>query len=218
MHPINTVFFDIGNVLVKIVDEEISKRLVSKCNKSLCKGLVLPRVPQLSALIYTYRIGEITTPQFAKSSVEILASNFGYTGDASYFRESFDVSIDNLIEDNFRIYEALARTKDIKVGIISDNNEAHTAKLYSKHPRIFSVIPENRIILSQEVHCQKGESPLIFKKAATMLGSDPQECIMIDDHEDKVIGAKSIGMQAIVLTEGVSLKDELCSHGISFSL
>lgn len=53
------------------------------------------------------------------------------------------------------------------------------------------------VVLSSEVHLVKPD-PAIYELMAAQLGLAPEECVMIDDVEANVVGARQAGMQAVV--------------------
>lgn len=55
----------------------------------------------------------------------------------------------------------------------------------------------NEVVLSSDVHMMKPD-PAIFELIAQRMGLLPEECVMIDDLEVNIDGAKQAGMQGIV--------------------
>ncbi len=59
------------------------------------------------------------------------------------------------------------------------------------------------IITAEDVARGDGKpSPTIFLKAAAALSTDPEECIVIEDSYNGIVGAKRAGMYAIALNSG----------------
>ncbi len=63
-------------------------------------------------------------------------------------------------------------------------------------------------------------APVLYLRAANMLGVDPKECIAIEDSHNGVLSAKAAGMYCIAIRNGfndlqdVSMADE-CIHGFA---
>jgi putative hydrolase of the HAD superfamily len=64
------------------------------------------------------------------------------------------------------------------------------------------------VVLSSEVRLVKPD-PRIYELMATQLGLLPDECVMIDDVEANVLGAKDAGMQGIVYQSNGQVAREL---------
>ena len=69
------------------------------------------------------------------------------------------------------------------------------------------------IFLSYEIGSKK-PSTSIFRHALKRMGLKPSECIFIDDNEQYLSGAKSVGIKTILFKNTVQLKTELKRCGI----
>lgn len=69
------------------------------------------------------------------------------------------------------------------------------------------------VVLSHEIHLSK-PSPEIFHYILNLLYVEPQEAVLIDDHEKNITGAHHVHMHAILFKTGSHLEDDLKNIGI----
>jgi epoxide hydrolase-like predicted phosphatase len=95
--------------------------------------------------------------------------------------------------------------KKYKIGLISNvsSNWIRESFLSKSEVELF-----DDVLLSYEVGITKPD-PRIYNMAAERLGVQANECVLIDDGVGNCEGAKAVGMQAIVYTDFVSLKQQL---------
>ncbi|MBR4826846.1 MAG: HAD family phosphatase [Bacteroidales bacterium] len=62
-----------------------------------------------------------------------------------------------------------------------------------------------KMFLSHEMHLLKPE-PEIYRRAIAESGCRPEECLFIDDSQKNVDGALAVGMRAVLLPAGASLR------------
>ncbi|MET3825191.1 2-haloacid dehalogenase [Sphingomonas sp. PvP055] len=56
--------------------------------------------------------------------------------------------------------------------------------------------------------------PAIYRLALDRFGLEAADALFIDDREDNVAGARSVGMPAVVFTDADALRADLVNHGI----
>jgi len=71
----------------------------------------------------------------------------------------------------------------------------------------------DQIIFSCDVGLRKPD-PRIYKLALTKLGSEPEECLFIDDKKRNTDGAEKVGMKTILLENVSKLREELFGFGV----
>jgi len=110
-------------------------------------------------------------------------------------------------------------------GVLARVKAAGTALLLLSNtdPERFGFVrrrfPEVRIfdgfVLSYELKLLKPD-PAIYLAAARMAGSEPGECVFIDDMEENVKGAVAAGLAGIVYRPETDLGGELMKLGLIF--
>lgn len=90
------------------------------------------------------------------------------------------------IKDKYKISIATALKKELMVIV---NNNLHLTSLFSDH--IYHITDVGNL---------SKPSPAIFLYAAQKLGSNPNECVVIEDAPNGISGAKRAGMKCIALT------------------
>lgn len=95
--------------------------------------------------------------------------------------------------------------------LLSNTNQTHFDFIMKTFPQIDIF---NGYFLSHKIHAMKPE-PQIFTKTLNTIGISPNEVIFIDDMQDFINGASSIGINAILFKNISQLKDELIKKGIT---
>ncbi len=96
---------------------------------------------------------------------------------------------------------------DMKVGMLSNIGHGGMEYFFSERERAEYF---DEVILSSDVGMIKPERD-IFLLMAVRLGVTPDECVMIDDREDNVLGARAAGMKAILYTSVEQCRRELAA-------
>ena len=127
-----------------------------------------------------------------------------------------------VIFDCFGVFAGAGGHKDIlkdvlrlrssyKTAVLSNTSEATLRKLFSGDTveRYF-----DELVLSYEEGIAK-PNPEIFLMTAKRLGVRPEECVFIDDSEDNILAAKSIGMKVILYRGEEDFRRKLSRFGVS---
>ena len=64
------------------------------------------------------------------------------------------------------------------------------------------------MVISSEEHFVKPE-PEIYRRLLEKYKLFPEECVMVDDREENVTGARAVGMEGIVFRDAVQFEEEL---------
>ncbi|HEY9251028.1 MAG TPA: HAD-IA family hydrolase, partial [Nocardioides sp.] len=64
------------------------------------------------------------------------------------------------------------------------------------------------VVISEEVAMRKPEAP-IFDRTLSKLGLPAEECLFIDDAEPNVLGARAVGLDALLHTDPASTRAAL---------
>lgn len=154
-----------------------------------------------------YERGEITTEQFWQGVTAKLG--IAYNAD-----RDLKVWVDGFVESSPVRPEMLGladrlQANAYKVGMFSNTNEQHV-EINSKRG-IFEHFPI--CLMSNEVGTRKPE-PRSYQLLAEKLGVEPTEMVFIDDLEENVAGAKTLGIHAIKFSGYDALIEELQALGV----
>jgi putative hydrolase of the HAD superfamily len=142
--------------------------------------------------------------------------DYGYISQSDYFRQ-----VGQLLGKSAGEIAAVCREQHVrnealvtyvhtlrpayKTAILSNIGRGFVDELFTKSEASSLFDAE---ILSSEVGLTK-PSPEIYRLAASRLGLDPAECVMIDDIPDNVDGAMAVGMRGIVYQSLAQMDKEL---------
>ncbi|MEK7838278.1 MAG: HAD-IA family hydrolase, partial [candidate division NC10 bacterium] len=100
-----------------------------------------------------------------------------------------------------------------KVSILS-NADATLRRRLEHDIRIHHIFDD--IVCSADVGMAKPE-PTIFRIAANRLGVPPERCVFVDDFDQNIAAAESVGMQAILfrVDRGDDLRAQLGALGVT---
>ncbi len=179
----NAVIFDLGGVLVRYDHEATLAAITAVCQSAPNFHTQIPPdiLQQLGA-------GEINGRQFH----HYLVNNLGMTPDYDTFHSAFCRHIQRN-EEALAYAAALAQQPAVKVGIVSNTNEAHAAWLHAHLPEFGQF---HSVILSNEVGLLKPD-PAIYEQALDELGVTGETAVFIDDILENVTGAQAAGLHAI---------------------
>lgn len=199
---INTIFFDLGNVLInfsyQVLIDNIAK-ITLKTNQDIEKLL------QTFSSWEDYELGLISTESFYnffRSHFQTLATN-----------EDIAWACCEIFFPNNTCIDLLKKfhKKKFKLGLISNTCFLHFEYLKKKFP-IFHLF--DTAILSYELQLKKPNIE-IFKFALSSIASCPQDCVFIDDIAVHVKAASSCGIQGIVFENASLLEKEFSVLGIN---
>lgn len=162
-------------------------------------------------VLYHGSIGHLyeLTPKASHAELEnlCLSSDYGYIS-----REDFIAQVCELTGRTAESIEVIMRSDHIrntamidyirrlrptyKVAMLSNVGRGVINRLFSTNElaELFDVV-----VLSSEVGMVKPD-PDIYCLAAERLGIAPEDCLMVDDLTENIIGAQSIGMQGLVFS------------------
>lgn len=202
---IDTIIFDVGNVLLQVendyIQKDISKTL--NLNHKVVKSAWNKLIPNYLGK------GKITEKEFWQKFFKITNSQERKIPKDLLYRE---------LHKRFTIFpgviEIVKKLKEnnYKLGIISDTIESH-ARESEKHGLFnnFGVV-----ILSYQVGLRKTDLK-IFKLALKNLYSKPQNSVFIDDIVEYVKTARKLGINGIVFKNPKQLKNSLKKLGVKIS-
>lgn len=201
---IKILFFDIGGVLLTNGwDYDARKRAALKFSLDH-KEIEKRHDP----LFKSFECGALTTRDYLDKVIFYEKRNFTHN---EFFE--FMKSQSKPLYNNLEITAQLLKDQQYKLYAI--NNESldlntyrvETFGLYKYFPAMFS-------------SCFLGvckPDVRIFQIALSVLHKNPAECLLIDDREENIEGAKKAGLNTIHLPDASKLKERIVDKGISFS-
>lgn len=197
---IKVIFFDIGGVYAKgnlySVVENIAENL------SISKREVMIAVKEY---VWDFAVDKITVKEFCKN----VAGKLNTTPERikklwapeAIFQINRDV--ENIV--------LVLKKNGYVVGAITDIDRIHL-KIHSERGtyNIFDII-----INSVDTKLTKSDKE-IYIKAVKSVKAKPEECVMIDDVEEKLAAAKELGMKTILFKDAEQLSKKLHTLGVKF--
>jgi glucose-1-phosphatase len=197
--------FDLGNVILPFDNRPIADKLHARSGSDCTSDDIFRYLFDLrSGSINPYEEGLCSSLQF-----------FLDVRDRYRLRIEFDEFADiwnNIFRENPEVDEMIARLKaqGFPLFLLSNTNELHFAHIIDRYPVVHLM---DEWILSFEVGAKKPKRRIyeaIFEKVDVR----PDEVFYIDDVEEYVETARSMGMNGLVYKETADLRDALQATGI----
>lgn len=198
---VNALIFDMGGVVLFFDHMLTCRRLANLTNHTPAEVYNLIFKEELEQL---YDEGKISTREFYRSVMQRLGLNIRF----DRYREIWT----NIFEENIQMTDLIRRLRKSNhlIYLLSNTNELHFEYVTSR----FSIINEfDEYILSYEVGNRKPDISM-FRAAMKKSGLPPNKHIYIDDIDEFVRAAQSIGMKGIAFRSTQQLKNELRSNGV----
>ena len=200
---ITTIFFDLGQVLVKF-DTDILEKGYAPFGK-FKEGAIAEYVYD-SYNMNRYMEGKLTSSQFYMRTCKEFRMKIKYG-------EFYDVwnSMFCPYPEMERVVVAIKKKyPKIKMILVSNTNEQHYDHIKEKFP-VVSLL--DGIIVSHEVGKQK-PSPEIFNEALKLSESLPRDTFYTDDRPDLIEAARVMGMRAFQFTGHEEFCEQIAKFGI----
>jgi len=196
---VRLLVFDMGHVLIDF-------EWVAVCGQfAAAAGVSLDEFQVALAHVATmgYETGRVDTRGFLSRLNELLGTAMGITEFTRMWNHEF--------RENIEMANLLARLKgDYPLYLLSNTNENH----YRFIQESFDVERHfDELILSYLVECAKPD-PAIYEHVMERSGLSPSECLFVDDLEDNVRAARSLGMHAILFRGHGDLIEQFTRYGI----
>ena len=200
MSPIETVIFDLGNVLLPF-DWGIARKRM--CQRTGCSRRELEDFIVTTPFLGQLEVGQLTAQDFFK----IVARDLRFTGPQAEF--------DEIWSDIFTIDEAMVGLSQTLKGsyrrfILSNTSPQHIEFVFAKYPVLRDF---DGHILSYEVGLMKPDRR-IYELALHRFGIAVESAVFIDDLPANVAGAREIGLAAIQHKSFQKTRRELTRLGI----
>lgn len=198
--PIKGVIFDFGGVIHSFDFGMFFRNLDGRSDRtigemsSLVAGSGLPR---------RYELGEVSSWEFYQG----IANLCGLRVTEEEFVRAF-VAIFTPIEPTICMIRSLSPS--YRLGLLSNTNEWH----FEHHIRTVDVFPLfDAVTLSYQVKTMK-PAEAIYLDMLEKIGFSPEECVLVDDLEENIAGARRLDLRAIHYTGHEHLVSSLAEMGV----
>ena len=201
---INTIIFDLGNVLVDFNHRIAAEKICACTNKTVQQIFDLFFDSGLTGL---FEEGKISPQDFFLKVKELLALRLSYDEFIPIWNDIFFLS-----EKNHSVYNLARALKErYKIALLSNINVLHFTYLKKSFP-VFDAF--HHIITSYEVGLRKPD-PLIYQKTLQTLGVSACQAFYTDDRPELVKGGQGEGICSFVFRNIEQLMRDLSSAGIN---
>ncbi len=198
------IYFDLGKVLVDFSFERMYRQMGEAA------GIEPRQVQTVLAAGWQadYELGRLDS----RAAHEVFCRQTGTRPDYEAFSLACNdifTPIDSMLPVVAQLFRAGHR-----LGILSNTCEGHwnyCRRRYTMLRELFSVYA-----LSFQIGAAKPETTL-FCKAAELTGCRPEEVFYTDDIPGHVVGARSVGLDAVVYTSTTELVKQLRQRGMEFN-
>ncbi|MFH1395076.1 MAG: HAD family phosphatase [Candidatus Omnitrophota bacterium] len=203
MKKIKTIFFDLGNVIVK-VHPEVLEDGVRACGR-FKPGAVIDYFMD-SDNANKYMEGKLTSSQFFSRTKRLFKLDIKFSEFYKLWNEVLSPypEMEGLIKNIKNGYP------DIKLILVSNTNEVHY-EYVRKQYKILDLLDGH--IVSHEEGVQKPDTE-IFVRALKLAGSLPKETFYTDDRADLIDAARVMGIRAFQFTDHEALREKLLKYEI----
>lgn len=183
MHNITTIIFDLGRVLINVEPERGLFGTINRQIKNSDPDLLIKIIND--PLIKQHNQGQITSDAFFTQLNEKFNLGLSYDQFLEHWCDIFSP-----IPEMERLLTQLA--VKYKLGMLSDTDPLHWNFIKNNYP-FLAIIPNPAF--SFEIGRCKPQLQT-YLTACSNCGSQPKECLFIDDLEHNVKGAKAAGLNA----------------------
>ena len=197
---VKAIIFDMGGVLIEY-DEAPEHGAV----QAMCADPVYARsrIPQLVRPDRLHR-GPVTFDDLFKLFVE----EVGLTADYATFVSAATLGFGPPMSGIGQVIDSLSGR--FRLALLSSTNAVHWGYAKSHYGELLDKVRPH--FVSFELGMMRPE-PAIYKHVADTLAVEPEECILIDDTEANVDGARRVGFDAIRFRTSEQLGAELEARG-----
>ncbi len=199
---IQTMYFDLGNVLIFFSHEKMYSQLseLSGLPQKIVRAILFENDTQ-----HRYETGKIDTEELYCYFQANSKKNFSLP---EFTNAASDIFTPN--EELFPIARAL-KAKQIRLILLSNTSECHFNYIYERYP----ILQEfDDWVLSYKTGACK-PSPLIFEKALSLAQCPPQNCFFTDDIAEFVDAARKAGLDSEVFSGAETLKKHLSDRDVA---
>ncbi len=195
---VDILFFDVGGVLYTLDYEPKWKIFCNRCGKTLQE---VKDVLYAKDIFSGYETGKISSTQYYEAAMERLSCSMSFD-EFKLIWNSFLIKREDMFHLVFKL------KKHIDINFITNTNELNAEVIENDLKGI-----TNNIVYSFQAGCSKPEQK-IYKIALDRANTKPERSIFIDDREENVDGARSLGIISHLFKGKVALLKFLRGHGL----
>ena len=199
--PIETILYDLGNVILPFNNYQIAEKLSRTAQKKEFQDpqkLFSYLFDLQKGVINRFDAGKVSPREFFQSIKETIGLSLS-------FDEFVPIWSDIFVEDQEVSKIILSQKGRWKLGLLSNTDPLHFNYILSK----FSIVKAfDKWILSYEVGFKK-PAVEIFQRAIEWASVEPQKILFIDDVKTHIDVAVFLGMHGIHFLSAEQLKEEL---------
>ncbi len=200
---IKAIIFDLGRVIIPF-DFELGYRELSRAS-GLDTKEIRERI-RATGLVPMFETGLVEPEAFVAGIAQALGMEMGVEEFSRIWNSIF-------LKETLVPEEMLVRLKrHYKVLLLSNTNALHFEGLEREYPLLRHF---DHHVLSYRVRVMKPDAA-IYLHAAELAGYEASECLFIDDLEENVVGARAVGMVALVFEGSDRLVRDFESLGIVY--
>lgn len=191
LNEINTIIFDLGQVIVDLNPQLVLQRfesLVGDSNKSI------PELIKDTQLLIEYEKGLMTTKEFIDASNDFLRSNI-YEND---FIEAWNLMIGEIPAKRLNLMKNLQ--DKFKVMVLSNTNEMHEiyfeTKIHNEQNGKKLADFAHHVLYSHHINLRKPEKS-IYDYVIDHFTQEPAKALFLDDKQENVNAAIEAGLKSI---------------------
>ena len=200
MKPIETIIFDLGNVLLQF-DWGIARKRM--CERTGCSRRELEDYFVATPFLTQLEVGQLTAQQF----FETVAHDLHFTGSRAEFDEIFS-NIFTMDDAMLQLSQTLK--KNYRRYVLSNTIPQHIEFVFNRYPLLKDF---DGHILSYEVGLMKPDRK-IYELIMRRFDIIPEQAVFIDDLPANVEAARLTGLQAIPHKNFTETRRELTKLGV----
>lgn len=189
--------FDLGNTLIKLDYERVLTNI--RVDATISRDALVDLFEDAGGYRDLER-GWVTFSNF----YEFLVDKAGYRGGIRRMREIWEDFFDGTVAGS---EDLLERVRDrYSVAFLSNSNEVHAEIIPKRFPNLFQ--RGDSLVFSHLLRVAKPD-PAFFLRALEMIEAAPAECIFVDDLQENVRAAQSVGIRSFKFVDSVTLLQDL---------
>ena len=200
---ISTIFFDVGNVLVKYDLRIMEDGFLKHCKQ---KKSVLTDYFQNSDNAKRYMIGKLNSSQFYAKTRKVLKIDLKYYDFYDIWNSIF-VSFPEMEDIVMKIRE---KYPDIKMIAVSDMDEAHCEHLMNN----YKVVNQMDGYVWSHIAGKRKPNSIMYNNALKLSGAIAREVFYVDDKENFMKKSRSMGIKSFHFTDYKDFLKQLENVGV----
>lgn len=201
-HSVKAVLFDLGGVILTI---DFDRALAAWAPHSRLSPQRLREAFHWDEPFLQHETGSLSNDRYFAHVRQVLELDC----DAATVEAGFNAILVAEIEETTRLVEQVRRR--VPCYAISNTNEAHMAQMRRAFP---ALLPRfDRVFASHEIGHRKPQ-PAAFEHVLREIGMAAHEVLLFDDLPANIVGARALGLQAVLVGSPDDVRDALALHGL----